>query len=87
MRAVDTDQAAGAQKVGFVDAISGALDKVNQLQDSSASLSKEFQMENPDVGLEETMIAMQKASLGFQAAVQVRNKVVQAYNDVMNMNV
>jgi flagellar hook-basal body complex protein FliE len=44
-------------------------------------------MENPDVGLEETMIAMQKASLGFQAAVQVRNKVVQAYNDIMNMNV
>jgi flagellar hook-basal body complex protein FliE len=33
------------------------------------------------------MIAMQKASLSFQAVVQVRNKVVQAYNDIMNMPV
>jgi flagellar hook-basal body complex protein FliE len=87
MKMPGADQATGAEKVGFVDAIGGALDKVNQLQESSANLSKEFQMENPDVGLEETMIAMQKASLGFQAAVQVRNKVVQAYNDIMNMNV
>jgi flagellar hook-basal body complex protein FliE len=87
MPALGADSTASAPKVGFVDAIGGALDKVNQLQESSANLSKEFQMENPDVGLEETMIAMQKASLGFQAAVQVRNKVVQAYNDIMNMSV
>ncbi|HCG52843.1 MAG: flagellar hook-basal body complex protein FliE [Betaproteobacteria bacterium] len=81
------DRAAATTDGGFIDAIGGALDKVSQLQANSSGLSKEFQMENPDVGLEETMIAMQKASLGFQAAVQVRNKVVQAYNDIMNMNV
>ncbi len=81
------DSADSTAKSGFIDAIGGALDKVSQLQQNSSGLSKEFQMENPDVGLEETMIAMQKASLGFQAAVQVRNKVVQAYNDIMNMNV
>ena len=71
----------------FVDAIGGALDKVSDLQGEARSLSRDFQMEKGDVGLEETMIAMQKASLGFQAAVQVRNKVVQAYNDIMNMPV
>jgi flagellar hook-basal body complex protein FliE len=71
----------------FMEAIGGAVDKVSELQSESSSLSKDFQLEKGDVGLEETMIAMQKASLGFQAAVQVRNKVVQAYNDVMNMPV
>ena len=71
----------------FMDAIAGAVDKVSELQRESSTLSREFQLEKGDVGLEETMIAMQKSSLGFQAAVQVRNKVVQAYNDIMNMPV
>jgi flagellar hook-basal body complex protein FliE len=70
-----------------MEAIGGAVDKVSELQGESRSLSRDFQLEKGDVGLEETMIAMQKASLGFQAAVQVRNKVVQAYNDIMNMPV
>jgi flagellar hook-basal body complex protein FliE len=45
------------------------------------------QMDNPTVGLEETMVAMQKAQLGFQATLQVRNRLVQAYSDIMNMQV
>jgi flagellar hook-basal body complex protein FliE len=39
------------------------------------------------VGLEETMIAMQKSQIGFQAAMTVRNRLVSAYTDVMNMQV
>ena len=46
-----------------------------------------MQLENPAVSLEETMIAMQKAQIGFQATMQVRNRLVQAYTDVMNMQV
>lgn len=83
-------EAKGATEAGgtaFVDAMGGALQNVNRLQGEASRLSREFQMESADVGIEETMIAMQKASLGFQAVVQVRNKVVQAYNDIMNMNV
>ena len=45
------------------------------------------QLDNPTVSLEETMGAMQKAQLGFQATVQVRNRLVQAYSDIMNMQV
>jgi flagellar hook-basal body complex protein FliE len=71
----------------FMEVISGAVDKVSELQGESSRLSRDFQLEKGDVGLEETMIAMQKASLSFQAVVQVRNKVVQAYNDIMNMPV
>jgi flagellar hook-basal body complex protein FliE len=71
----------------FADAIGDALNNVSKAQSEATTMSREFQMENPNVSLEETMITLQKASLGFQAAVQVRNKLVTAYNDVMNMSV
>ncbi|MGI9134165.1 MAG: flagellar hook-basal body complex protein FliE, partial [Rhodoferax sp.] len=48
---------------------------------------KEVQMENPTVSLEETMVAIQKAQIGFQASLHVRNRLVQAYTDIMNMQV
>jgi flagellar hook-basal body complex protein FliE len=50
-------------------------------------LQREVQLDNPNVSLEETMVAMQKAQIGFQATLQVRNKLVQAYSDIMNMQV
>lgn len=71
----------------FGNAIEQALRDVSAAQSEATTLSREFQLENPNVSLEETMIAMQKASLGFQSAVQVRNKLVTAYNDIMNMPV
>ena len=46
-----------------------------------------MQLGNPTVSLEETMVAMQKSQIGFQAALQVRNRLVQAYSDIMNMQV
>jgi flagellar hook-basal body complex protein FliE len=53
----------------------------------SSRLQREVQLDNPTVSLEQTMVAMQKAQLGFTAAVQVRNRLVQAYTDIMNMQV
>jgi flagellar hook-basal body complex protein FliE len=50
-------------------------------------LQREVQLDSPTVSLEETMVAMQKAQLGFQATLQVRNRLVQAYSDIMNMQV
>jgi flagellar hook-basal body complex protein FliE len=44
-------------------------------------------MDNPTVSLEQTMVAMQKAQIGFQATLQVRNKLVQAYSEIMQMQV
>jgi flagellar hook-basal body complex protein FliE len=45
------------------------------------------QLGNPSVSLEETMVAMQKAQIGFQTALQVRNRMVQSYTEIMNMQV
>ena len=53
----------------------------------AARLQREVQMENPQVSLEQTMVAIQKAQIGFQATLHVRNRMVQAYTDIMNMQV
>jgi flagellar hook-basal body complex protein FliE len=76
LTATPTEQASNLGGASFMEVIGAAVEKVSELQGESRRLSKHFQMEEGDVGLEETMIAMQKASLG-----------VQAYNDIMNMPV
>lgn len=77
----------GAGGVSFGKALEDALGNVSRLQDQSTQMAKDFQAENPNVTLEETMIAMQQSQLSFQAVVQVRNKLVTAYNEMMNMQV
>lgn len=71
----------------FQVAIAQALRQVSDAQNESSALQKEFSLGNREVSLEQTMIAMNKSQLGFQAALQVRNRLVQAYTDVMNMQV
>ena len=80
-------QAAQPGKVNFADILKSSLDGVAQAQAKSEDMQKAFVLGDSSVSLSDTMIAMQKASINFQAAVQVRNKVVQAYNDIMNMQV
>ena len=72
---------------GFAGALKGALQSVSASQNEAQRLQREVTLDNPNVSLEETMVAMQKAQLGFQATVQVRNRLVQSYSDVMNMQV
>lgn len=78
---------AGQPPADFTALLRGALDQVNGSQEKSQALAREFQLGNPKVSLEDTMIALQKSSLSFQFLVQVRNKVVTAYHDIMNMPV
>ena len=72
---------------GFSGALKSALGAVSASQNEATRLQKEVQMENPKVSLEETMVAIQKAQIGFQATLHVRNRMVQAYTDIMNMQV
>lgn len=71
----------------FGDLLSNAVNSVNDTQLKSAELSTAFQQGDPNVSLAQVMIQSQKASVSFQALTQVRNKVVQAYEDVMKMPV
>ena len=79
-------QATGATG-GFSSALQSALNSVSASQNDSSRLQREVQMENPAVSLEQTMVAIQKAQIGFQATLHVRNRMVQAYSDIMNMQV
>lgn len=71
----------------FSGALKSALQAVSQAQNQVTQLQREVTMENPNVSLEQTMMAIQKAQIAFQATVHVRNRMVQAYTDIMNMQV
>ena len=80
-------EAAGATQGGFRAAMQQALKDVSQSQFEAQHLQRELTLGNPNVSLEDTVMAMQKAQIGFQATLQVRNRLAQAYSDIMNMQV
>jgi flagellar hook-basal body complex protein FliE len=84
-QSVQTPAATGG--VDFANVLKSSLDGVNQAQHQAEDLQKAFVLGDDKVSLSDTMIAMQKANISFQTAVQVRNKVVAAYNDIMNMQI
>ncbi len=71
----------------FSTAMAQALQQVSASQLEAQHLQQELQLDNPTVSLEQTMIAMNKSQIGFTAALTVRNRLVQAYSDIMNMQV
>jgi flagellar hook-basal body complex protein FliE len=71
----------------FIASLDSALKSVSAQQSASTELQRQFSLENPNVSLEQTMIAMNKSQISFSAAVQVRNRLVQAYEQIMNMPV
>ncbi|WP_137936348.1 flagellar hook-basal body complex protein FliE [Chitinivorax sp. B] len=76
-----------AQPVDFAALLKSSLDQVSQAQQQSRELQQQFELGNPDTNLQDVMIAMQKASLSFETMVQVRNKLVSAYQEIMNIQV
>lgn len=74
-------------KVDFSEALKASLDHVNNSQSKAVELGKSFAMGDDSVNLSDVMVASQKASISFQATVQVRNKLVSAYHDIMNMQI
>ena len=84
---VKTETANPASRVDFSEALRNSLDQVNGAQKKAESLGERFALGDDSVNLSDVMIATQKASIGFQATVQVRNKLVSAYHDIMNMQV
>lgn len=71
----------------FQTMFGNAINNVNQQQQKSGELRTRFEKGDPTVDLPEVMIAAQKASVSFDAMKEVRNKLVEAYKDIMNMPV
>jgi flagellar hook-basal body complex protein FliE len=80
-------QTDAASSSGFASALKSSLDKISNDQQTAAGEAKAFEVGAPNVSLEDVMIDGQKANLGFQFGLQVRNKLVSAYNDIMQMSV
>ncbi|MDH3639794.1 MAG: flagellar hook-basal body complex protein FliE [Gammaproteobacteria bacterium] len=71
----------------FAALIKQSIDHANAAQKAAAGLAKSYELEEANVNLAEVMISMQKANVAFQAMVQVRNKLVSAYQEIMSMQV
>lgn len=77
---------AGTAPGDFTKALSSALQQVNGLQDKAGEASAAFERgETTDIAA--VMLAKQQASVGFEATLQVRNKLLSAYKDIMSMPV
>ncbi len=75
-----------AKTPNFIESVKTMVDKVNQLDVKADALGEAYQR-GEDVPLTDVVLSMQKASLSFEATLQVRNKVVKAYEEIMNMPV
>jgi len=71
----------------FSDILNQSINSVNEVQQESGRLKTAFEMGDPNVGITEVMIASQKSSVAFGAMVEVRNKLLEAYKEVMRMQV
>ncbi|MEQ8234730.1 MAG: flagellar hook-basal body complex protein FliE [Gammaproteobacteria bacterium] len=82
---IETRHVRDSAPTEFGDLLKGALDAVNETQQSARSMTESFERGDAGVELSDVMVALQKASISFQAATQVRNRLVSAYQDIMNM--
>lgn len=76
-----------ADGMGFGDALRTSLERINDLQQTAGSEAKAFQAGKPGIALYDVVIDTQKAGLAMQMGIQVRNRLVNAYKQVMNMQV
>ena len=78
-------KAGSASGGDFASMIQQSLAQVNQAQGQAETTTHQYQLGQKDVSLEDAMISIQKANISLQTTIQVRNKLVSAYNDIMNM--
>ncbi len=78
---------APAAGTDFAQVLQNSIAQVNQTQQQAQAMAASFAAGNNTENLHDVMIALQKANISFQEMVQVRNKLVSAYHDVMNMQV
>lgn len=71
----------------FASELKTALDTISQTQIQAQNQAKAFELGEPNIALNEVMVNMQKSTVSLQFGIQVRNKLVAAYQEIMNMNV
>lgn len=84
---VSETQSAPAGGADFAQILQNSIDQVNQTQQQAEGMAANFAAGDGNANLHEVMISLQKANVSFQEMVQVRNKLVSAYHDVLNMQI
>ncbi len=83
----NSEDNAKSSEAGFSDLLKQSINEVNTQQADAKNLATSFEQGDKNVELSDVMISMQKANVSFQAMLEVRNKLVNAYQDIMNMQV
>lgn len=79
--------AVGGKTTDFATVLKASLDHVNSRQQQAAQVAQDFELGKPGANLQDVMVSIQKANISFQQTVQVRNRLVSAYHEIMNMQV
>jgi len=72
---------------GFAAELARSLQRVSTMQNDATVQARGFELGDPDISLNNVMIDMQKAGIAFQATMQVRNRLVAAYQEIASMAV
>ncbi|TGD73153.1 flagellar hook-basal body complex protein FliE [Mangrovimicrobium sediminis] len=72
---------------GFAEELRSSIVRINEMQQTARAEGRAFQAGDPGVSLDQVMVDSQKASIAFQTGVQVRNRLINAYKEIMNMQV
>ena len=86
-RASEVQHSSGTEGADFAQILQNSIDQVNQTQQQAETMAANFAAGDGNNNLHEVMVSLQQANVSFQEMVQVRNKLVTAYHDVMNMSV
>lgn len=89
-QAAQNKQTPGSEAAGgvnFADVLNDTLKDVSAASKDARAMAQDFSAGDPNVNLQDVMVNLQKANLSFQQMVQVRNRLVTAYQDIMNMPV
>ncbi len=81
------NEAQQAQKTDFSQVLSESINNVNDTVMESSKMAAAFEKGEADISMAQLMIQMEKASVSFQAMTQVRNRLLSAYQEIMNMPV
>ncbi len=85
--AAGTEAAASAPKTDFTEVLKNSIDAVNETSQQASKLAEAFEKGDPNISMAQLMIAVEKSSVSFTAMTQVRNRLLTAYQEIMNMPV
>ena len=84
---IKPNAAPAAASNDFAAVLKASIEQVSGMQQQAAQKARDFELGAPNADLQDVMVSIQKANVSFQQMVQVRNRLVSAYHDIMNMQV